>query len=84
MKNDMSELFSDIFKEAGKIKASAAEMYALYERRIDILAEENARFRKALEKIKDMAELEESTASNATYGFAYEIEELARSVLDDK
>lgn len=46
----------------------------------DILAE-NKRLREALENIKEKAVLEESEASNATYGFAYEIEELAREAL---
>ena len=40
------------------------------------------RLRKALGNIKDKAELVESEASNATYGFAYEIEELAREALE--
>lgn len=46
----------------------------------DILAE-NKRLREALENIKEKAVLEESEASNATYGFAYEIEELTRDAL---
>ena len=47
----------------------------------DALQKENIQLREALEKIKDRAEIEESYASNATYGFAYEIEELAREAL---
>ena len=41
MKNDTSELFSDIFKETDKIKASVAELKALYEYRIEQLEAEN-------------------------------------------
>ena len=45
------------------------------------LIEENERLKDALEKIKEKAELTKSEASNATYGFAFEIEELAREAL---
>ncbi|MGN1079104.1 MAG: hypothetical protein ACI4TE_02915 [Alphaproteobacteria bacterium] len=51
MKHDAPELFSDIFKEADKIKASAAEFYALYKHRIEQLEEENARCKEALKII---------------------------------
>lgn len=47
----------------------------------DALRAENKRLRKALENIEEQAVLKESEASNATYGFAYEIEELAREAL---
>lgn len=56
MKNDTSELFSDIFKEADKIKASAAEFYALHKHRIERLEEENARCREALKIIRQEVE----------------------------
>ena len=42
---------------------------------------ENTRLREALEKIIDRAEKEESKASNSTYGFAYDIEDIARDAL---
>lgn len=47
----------------------------------DYLLDENIQLREALENIKEKAVLKESEASNATYGFAYEIEELARDAL---
>lgn len=47
----------------------------------DALTAENNRLREALENIKNRAEDEESFASLATYGFAFEIEELARKAL---
>jgi hypothetical protein len=50
----------------------------------EALTAENNRLREALENIKEKAVLKESEASNATYGFAYEIEDIARSVLNDK
>lgn len=45
------------------------------------LKAENARLREALGKIIDRAEKEESKASNSTYGFAYDIEDIARDAL---
>lgn len=45
------------------------------------LEKEVITLREALENIKEKAVLKESEASNATYGFAYEIEELAREAL---
>lgn len=45
------------------------------------LEKEVKTLREALENIKEKAVLKESEASNATYGFAYEIEELAREAL---
>lgn len=56
MKNDTLELFSDIFKEADKIKASAAEFYALYKHRIEQLEEENTRCKEALKIIRKEVE----------------------------
>lgn len=50
-------------------------------KQIDLLEKEVKTLRKVLENIIEEAELEESKASNATYGFAYEIEELARESL---
>lgn len=47
----------------------------------DALRAENKRLREALENIEEKAVLKESEASNATYGFAYDIETLAREAL---
>lgn len=47
----------------------------------DAQASEIKRLRESLEKIIDRAENEESKASNATYGFAYDIEYIARDAL---
>ena len=47
----------------------------------DAQVSEIKRLREALEKIIDRAENEESKASNATYGFAYDIEYIARDAL---
>jgi len=52
-----------------------------FEKRAELLKKKNKKLREALENIKNKAELVKSEASNATYGFAYEIEELAREAL---
>lgn len=65
------------------ILSNSRKIAARFEKRCERLIKKNKRLREALEKIKDMAEIEESYASNATYGFAYEIEDIARSVLND-
>lgn len=48
---------------------------------IERIKTENARLHEALKKIIDRAEKEESKASNATYSFAYDIEDIARDAL---
>lgn len=59
----------------------AMEFMVKFVRALSGVLVENRKLREALENIKEKAVLEESEASNATYGFAYEIEELARESL---
>ena len=63
------------FSEDGKNRLELCEKWLKEDR------EKIKNLREALENIKEKAELVESEASNATYGFAYEIEELAREAL---
>lgn len=54
----------------------------LLKRNADLM-DENILFRSALKRIIDRAEIEESKASNAIYGFAYDIEMLSREALKE-
>lgn len=63
------------------IPGNSIEFLVKFTRTLADVLVENKRLREALENIKDKAELEESKASNATYGFAYDVETLAREAL---
>lgn len=81
LRMELKRLQKDLYEAIKTQRTNAWKIQQQAFRGMKYAQKENTRLREALGKIIERAEKEESKASNATYGFAYDVECIARDAL---